>query len=72
MPIGFQSKCSNISAEGLHFSAFHCSSCSCVPCEVLRQCIHSATNLADIIIIICAVHDPTRLKKNPILYFMPY
>ena len=23
MQIGFQSKCSNISAEGLHFSAFH-------------------------------------------------
>ena len=23
MLIGFQSKCSNISAEGLHFSAFH-------------------------------------------------
>ena len=33
-----------------------------MPCEVLRQC--SATNPADIIIIICAVHDGTRRKEK--------
>ena len=42
---------------------------SCVPCEVLRQC--SATNPADIIKYVPSMTVYTRLKKNPILYFMP-
>ena len=49
---------------------FYFSSCTCVaacvPGEVLRQC--SAANPARYM---RAVHDCTRLKKNPILYFMP-
>ena len=43
--------------------------CSCVPCEVLRQ--YSATNPADIIIYVLSMTVLYRLKKNPILYFMP-
>ena len=39
--------------------------CNCVPGEVLRQC--SAANPADIY----TVHDCTRLKKYPSIYFMP-
>ena len=42
---------------------------SCVPCEVLRLC--SATNPADIIKYVPSMTVYTRLKKNPILYFMP-
>ena len=42
---------------------------SCVPCEVLRQC--SATNPADIIIYVPSMTVLYRLKKFPILYFMP-
>ena len=40
-----------------------------MPCEVLRQC--SATNPADIIIYVPSMTVLYRLKKNPILYFMP-
>ena len=50
---------------------FYFSSCTCVAVSLvryLRQC--SAANPADIYVP-CAVHDCTRLKKNPILYFMP-
>ena len=49
---------------------FYFSSCTCTcvaVCQVryLRQC--SSVNPADIHVL----HDFTRLKKNPILYFMP-
>ena len=41
----FQSKCSNISAEGLHFSAFHCLVCVCVcVCVCLSVCMYVCSN----------------------------